>query len=443
MQAQYPTHSVNVVKADLSDAYVTTSGDEEIGVEVRDTLEDAISDGGFLDNDSFAEAFAIVNGERDDDFVSPHDLDSIDAGAAVVPNDYFNSEGQYGVHYGGNPQPPAAPLIEIRSPIAVAHEFGHHFFGDNIYNGEDYDGSDGHSFDLWTTKFDLRENSFTSETAAPSLMDAGPGPDSDYTVEDFWMDSVAYDNLINDEFSPTPSVGISDDDGDGWFLLARATSDGIDVRSQHQTDLVQSPDDSDVTATARDSSGAVVAENQLSRGVERQYQTGDNQRDANVIYGTVSFPDGAVTIEITAPTPDGDGTVSTTTNPYGERLREALLSVPEASLSIAPQGYVQWVANQLDTADRHVQNGRIRPAVNVLESIDKTVQQHIEAGYDTARSSVYSKEALRELIALRIERLTNPAETPGQSNDNGQATGTGGGNGRGNGTGSDNGNGPA
>jgi hypothetical protein len=103
--------------------------------------------------------------------------------------------------------------------------------------------------------------------------------------------------------------------------------------------------------------------------------------------------------------------------PYVEFLQTALLAVSSEFLSNDEEGYTQSVQNRLETVDRHVQNDRYNPAANVLESIDQTVQQQVESGYDTAPSKVRPKSTIREMISFRVERLRELAET--SSNGNG------------------------
>lgn len=80
---------------------------------------------------------------------------------------------------------------------------------------------------------------------------------------------------------------------------------------------------------------------------------------------------------------------------------------------------------EFDTADRHVRTDRYRSAANVLESVDRTVECHVESGYDTGSLTVRSKDTIREMIAFRVQLLRDIAALSGGGNGNGSANGKG------------------
>lgn len=448
-QSLYPTHRVNVVVADLSERYVSgvlnqpnrqpgNRTDQAVnnthttnGNDARDVIEDAITDsftwGGLApDDDSFANAFSIINGQKDTS-LSLDDVNNVDFVVGVVPNDYFDevsgAAASSGIHYsGGIFQPPAAGLVEIRSPSSAPHEGGHHFHGHDFYaqaiaqnNGNDIAHADDN---LRSTKYNIKGGLFTSETAAPSYMSYGA---------DEWMDTLAYNELLDDNISPTPGIGIDFEILEGLFALGEVTTDGIDIQNQSlvQNRSVTDAPDSDVVATVYGPGDDVLEERNFARGVTPAADGGgDFAPSNNTIFGTISLPDDGAYIEIVAPSPEenSSGTVSTTLNPYVDSLREALFAIPEEYIKNAYQGYTQSITNMLETVDRHVQNHRYRPAANVLEGVDNIVQEQVRSGYDTAPDDVLPKDTIRSMISFRVDRLRRLSR---EYSDNGASQGRG------------------
>lgn len=283
-------------------------------------------------------------------------------------------------------------------------------------NGTDH----AHSNDnLRSTKFDLSKSSFTSDSAVPSLMAYDP---------DVWIDRLAYDELMSDEFEPDPPVGAIDYFASTVSIIGKVTVDGISLLEPRETGYQQEPEESlsDVTATVYGPGETVIGENTLSRGVTPQIfgDVNNPEPKQDLIFGTVTVPEETSYIEVTAPAPNGGETQSSVINPYVAFLREALLAVPADHILSAEEGYTQSVTNRLETLNEHIQNDRFKPAMNVLRSIDNTVQQRIESGYDTAPSSIRSKGVIQDMIATRIEKLRTLANlSTGNGTGNGNHKG--------------------
>lgn len=433
-QSMYPTRRVNIVKSVLSKRYHSGSlnpNDEDKtnlnnGDAVRDIIEDAITDsfswaGSTIDDDSFADIFSIVNGNRTDE-TTAEEIDSIDVAIGVVPDDYFDEvsgdSGTGGIHYSGTSiQPPSAALVEIRSPSTAPHEAGHHLLGPEFYpstfaqsNGADTAHANEN---LRSTKYDLSLSSFESETASPSYMSYG---------DDEWMDIIAYDEMISDDMSADPPLGKDWDPVDRLFAMFEVTEDGLETVSESMTQQLPATDvqETDVIATVRGVDGEVVSERGFERGVIPDVEGKESETSENIVFGTVPFPEEAVVVDVSAPKPGNEDTetISTTVNPYVDIVQETIFAIPQNAVSIDYDGFKNSISNRLDTADRHISEHRYRSAASVLENVKKKIKEHVESGYDTAPSRVRPKSEIIAMLEFRIDRLYRLAKEGNSQNEN-------------------------
>jgi len=98
-----------------------------------------------------------------------------------------------------------------------------------------------------------------------------------------------------------------------------------------------------------------------------------------------------------------------------ETVDEAIFSIPEAAVSINYNGFKNSIKNRLNAVDRHLSRQRYQPAVNILDSVDSMIVQHVNSGYDTTSAGVRSKSQVRRLLQSfrdRVKELSEETSPP-------------------------------
>lgn len=440
IQRMFPTRKINVVKADLDERYREEMliADPVFSPTVynakgaRQIAEDAITDENpwvGSDDDSFAETFSVVNGDRRPG-PDNHDFDDLDVVLGVVPESYFEnvhagSNSTTGIHYGGDDvQPTIAALVEMGTQTTATHEAGHHFLGPGFYEDRiaqvDGDGSkdNAHSNDdLVSTEYDLGGGTFETSAASPSVMSYAGGR---------WIDAVAYAAMVEDGLSPTPREGgLLESSIHAVFAVGRVDGDDLSIVSQSvvSTTVVPDIDGADGTATVLGADGDPIGDYGFEVGIRATTDDGTSEELDGVFATRIPFPDEAARVSFAVET--DEGTVETTIDPATATLRDAIEALPSAAFGPNERGVRRSLHNRLDAVGRHVDGGRYASAANVMESVRDRIDRHVDSGYDSAPARVYGKSQLLEMLSFRIGRFRSLADRTDGGRGNGQGAGGG------------------
>lgn len=386
--------------------------------------------------DEIVTTYGVEEGKIRQD-ISIDYFDGLDAVVCVVPPEYtdiFPPDRK-----GRAPHDPStAVLVTTEDTATVPHEVTHRFLGvgfvervlgdgnydDELAQRESDDSLDNaHIRDTFlSTKVEISEK---RAIIMPGVQSTMSYVDEDSKNEFRWIDSVTYQALIENEFTPTENAGVILYDG---AVSITSSVDGDSVETDAQMlwgeNEVYLPAEGENTVSMRAPDGTVVEEYQVK--TTSLHVDGKESTSGEVIPGrmsaTLPMPAEATEILVEMPVPGEDRTVTGSVNPLSESLAETIRSIPDHAFRPAPDGKRTSLLNRVETVDRHVSGSRYKPAQNVLDSVRDGLDRHLVDGYEiNAADEPRKADALRAVdrTAERIAAMAGADSRRGKGNENG------------------------
>lgn len=339
----------------------------------------------------------------------------------------------------------------------AAQEIGHHFGGVNLYerdplaqrqdkntdgvSDEDFDHSHARTesmrndpaggrnsqvideyalrstaFDLFNGTFSvLRENANRGYWARGRRLnrtkgDWNLGSFMSYSVDETWADSHVYQEMLDDEFSPTPPVAsLPDADDVSVFSGIASVSDNgrVEVPSATKRSGRPMPDISEgsvkMEVTAPD--GTTIETRRSPDSLKLLGNGGQNIVVEDTFTFVLPFPEESAKVEIT----HEDHGTKTSINPVAQTLRSAIRVVPDRGFKASPDSRRESLLERADNVQTEMANQQYDAASATLEQLRADVERWIKSDYDAAANQP-TREELVSLIDDMRSRSNRLAE---------------------------------